>query len=172
MRETWVRSLGREASPWRRKWQPTRVFLPRESHGWRILVGYSPRGRKESTWLSDFTFTFRKIHLCCIKKMRPRMWPAELSHLGRWAKATSEVATQQPKPGLWSELYGRHLGRWWLHRQLRNAKISEKANFLKMRQCPKVDRFDNVYRKANKTFWQTYVANLWRRVAKTPAGDV
>ena len=34
--------------PWRRKWQPTPVFLPGESHGQRILVGYSPRGRKES----------------------------------------------------------------------------------------------------------------------------
>ena len=33
---------------WRRKWQPTPMFLPGESHGWRRLVGYSPRGRKES----------------------------------------------------------------------------------------------------------------------------
>ena len=34
--------------PWRRKWQPTPVFLPGESHGQRSLVGYSLRGRKES----------------------------------------------------------------------------------------------------------------------------
>ena len=34
--------------PWRRKWQPTPVFLPRESHGQRSLTGYSPRGHKES----------------------------------------------------------------------------------------------------------------------------
>ena len=27
--------------PWRRAWQPTPVFLPRESHGHRSLVGYS-----------------------------------------------------------------------------------------------------------------------------------
>ena len=32
---------------WRRKWQPTPVFLPGKSHGWRSLVGYSPWGRKE-----------------------------------------------------------------------------------------------------------------------------
>ena len=32
----------------RRKWQPTPGFLPGESHGQRSLVGYSPRGRKES----------------------------------------------------------------------------------------------------------------------------
>ena len=29
-------------TPWRRKWQPTQVFLPGESHGQRSLVGYSP----------------------------------------------------------------------------------------------------------------------------------
>jgi len=33
---------------WSRKWQPTPVFLPGESHGQRSLVGYSPQGRKES----------------------------------------------------------------------------------------------------------------------------
>ena len=30
--------------PWRRKWQPTPVFLPGESHGQRSLAGYTVRG--------------------------------------------------------------------------------------------------------------------------------
>ena len=47
MQDTRVRSLGWE-DPWRRKWQPTPVSLPGESHGQRSLVGYSPQGRKES----------------------------------------------------------------------------------------------------------------------------
>ena len=34
--------------PWRRKRQPTPVFLPGESHGQRSLAGYSLWGRKES----------------------------------------------------------------------------------------------------------------------------
>ena len=34
--------------PWRRKWQPTPVFLPGKPHGQRGLAGYSPRGCKES----------------------------------------------------------------------------------------------------------------------------
>ena len=34
--------------PWRRRWLPTPVFLPGESHGQRSLSGYSPRGRQES----------------------------------------------------------------------------------------------------------------------------
>ena len=43
MFDTWIGKM-----PWKRKWQPTPVFLPGESHGQRSLVGYSPRGRKES----------------------------------------------------------------------------------------------------------------------------
>ena len=37
----WVRKIH-----WRRKWQPTPVFLPGESHGQRSLVGYYPWGHK------------------------------------------------------------------------------------------------------------------------------
>ena len=40
--DSWVRKI-----PWRRKWQPTPVFLPGKSHEWRSLVVYSPRGHKE-----------------------------------------------------------------------------------------------------------------------------
>ena len=32
--------------PWRRKWQPTLVFLPGKSHRQRNLVSYSPWGHK------------------------------------------------------------------------------------------------------------------------------
>ena len=33
-------------TPWRRKWHPTLIFLPGESHGQRSLAGYSPWGHK------------------------------------------------------------------------------------------------------------------------------
>ena len=45
MQETLVQSLGQE-DPWRRKWQPTAVFLPGKSHGQRSLAGYSPWGHE------------------------------------------------------------------------------------------------------------------------------
>ena len=41
-----VGSLGQE-NPLGRVWQPTPVFLPGESHGQRILAGYSPWGLEE-----------------------------------------------------------------------------------------------------------------------------
>ena len=42
------------------KWQTTPVLLSGESHGWRSLVGYSPRGCTESdtTERLQFHFTF------------------------------------------------------------------------------------------------------------------
>ena len=62
MQETGVRSLVGKI-PWKRKWQPTLVFLPEESHGWRSLVGYSPRGHKESDKTERLHFHFS---LSCI----------------------------------------------------------------------------------------------------------
>ena len=44
--------------PWRRKWQPTPVFLPRQSHGQRSSVDYSPLVHKESeTFMTEATCT-------------------------------------------------------------------------------------------------------------------
>ena len=48
---------------WRRQWQPTPVFLPGKSHGWRSLVGCSPWGREESDATELFHFQFS---LSCI----------------------------------------------------------------------------------------------------------
>ena len=38
---------GLRRPPWRRKWQPTPVFLPGESHGQGSLAGCSSWGFKE-----------------------------------------------------------------------------------------------------------------------------
>ena len=51
--DPWVRKI-----PWRKKWQPTSVFLPGKSHGLRILVGCSPCGCKESDRIERLHFHF------------------------------------------------------------------------------------------------------------------
>jgi len=56
---SWVRKI-----PWRRKWQPTLVFLPRKFHGQKILVGYSPWCREESD-TTEHTHTFYIPRLSC-----------------------------------------------------------------------------------------------------------
>ena len=38
---SWVRDI-----PWKRKWQPTPVFMPSKSHGQRSLSNYSPWGHQ------------------------------------------------------------------------------------------------------------------------------
>ena len=41
--DPWVGNIS-----WRKKWQPTPVFLPGESHGQRSLVGYSLWSHQQS----------------------------------------------------------------------------------------------------------------------------
>ena len=50
----WLRTI-----PWRRKWQPTPVFLSGKSRGQRSLVGYSPKDQKESD-----TTKRPRTHIC------------------------------------------------------------------------------------------------------------
>ena len=59
----WCRRCGLDPwvgkIPWRRKWQPTPVLLPRKSHIWRSLFQDTVHGvSKSRTQVSDFTFTF------------------------------------------------------------------------------------------------------------------
>ena len=51
------------AQNWRRRWHPTPVLLPGESHGQRSLVGCSPWGREESYTTERLHFHFS---LSCI----------------------------------------------------------------------------------------------------------
>ena len=54
--DPWVRKIL-----WRRKWQPTPVFLPGKSHGWS-LAGYSPWGRTELDMTERLHFTSLLSH--------------------------------------------------------------------------------------------------------------
>ena len=49
--DPWVRKI-----PWRRKWQPTPVFLTGKFHGWKSLAGYSPWSCNESD-MTEHTHT-------------------------------------------------------------------------------------------------------------------
>ena len=54
VQQDWVTSLSLFACMhWRRKWQPTPVFLPGESQGWGSLVGYRLWGRRVGHDWSD-----------------------------------------------------------------------------------------------------------------------
>ena len=58
--EPWVGKIS-----WRRKWQPTPVFLFGEFHGQRSLLGYSARGHRVGHDWATFLFFFHIcIHTC------------------------------------------------------------------------------------------------------------
>ena len=58
-----ARDTGDASSvPWRRKWQPTPVFLPEKSHGQKSLVGYSPWGHNKSDVTEHACMTHSKAH--------------------------------------------------------------------------------------------------------------
>ena len=64
----------------RRQWHPTPVLLPGKSHGWRSLVGCSPRGRQESDTTEQLHFHFplscigegndNPLHCSCLENPR------------------------------------------------------------------------------------------------------
>ena len=57
---------GSGRSPGGGKWQLTPVFLPKISHGQRTLLGYRPKGHKESD-MTDYTCTHiyaLYMHIC------------------------------------------------------------------------------------------------------------
>ena len=65
--DPWVRKI-----PWRRKWQPAPIFLPRKSHGQRSLVGYSPGVMKSQTRLNTSTTTdtyIKRIQITALKHL-------------------------------------------------------------------------------------------------------
>ena len=62
----WVQTIS-----WRRKWQPTPVFLPAKSHGRRNLVEYSPWGRKESDMTERLHFLFFSFFLFSLSVLYP-----------------------------------------------------------------------------------------------------
>ena len=74
--------------PWKRKWQPTQVFSPGESHGQRSLASYSPWGHKEldTTEAPQHTFPFYDSAL--------EHWPRIVSTLP-WYKTAPDTDNKE-----------------------------------------------------------------------------
>ena len=79
---------------WRREWQPTRGFLPGESHGRRGLAGYSPWGPKESDMTEQPTLLIiqeglprwlsGKESACQCRRCRFNPWVGEIPWRRKW----------------------------------------------------------------------------------------
>ena len=110
---------------WKRKWQPTPVFLPGKSHGQRSLVGYSPWGHKrvghnwatEDAWMHGGWVRENKVESGCLElgqglglvvgrgHLPPWDVPWKGAHLGlawrgSWPQALSALVLMD-SPGRW-----------------------------------------------------------------------
>ena len=78
MRVPWIRKI-----PWRKKWQPTPVFLPGKFNGQRSLIGYSPWDHKELDTTerlnssSSFVWAYSIFKLTALRCF---LWHSLLSH--------------------------------------------------------------------------------------------
>ena len=108
--DPWVRKI-----PWRRKWQPTPVFLPGESPRQKSLVGYSPRGHKKSGTIELLSVQPHrmKTQLLCIERCAERDALPGIAHMIvgtgqaslkaiRQATRTSRLQTLRQEPILQS----------------------------------------------------------------------
>ena len=82
VRHNWATSLSLFIfMHWRRKWQPTPVFLPGESQGWGSLVGCHLWGHTESTRLKRLSSSSRLNSLISETRCLAAYW--HLTHLIR-----------------------------------------------------------------------------------------
>ena len=95
----WVKKI-----PWRRKWQPTPVFLPGEFHRQRSLVGYSPCTDKELdmterlTVLSHFSSVGLFATLWAVACHAPLFM--EFSRQEYWSRLPFPSPGDLPHPGI------------------------------------------------------------------------
>ena len=81
----WVRKI-----PWRKKWQPTPVFLPGESYGQRSLAGYSPWGRKQSEMTEMTTHAWGTVYGASSQVVQAQVSATGITS-NRWKKTQNNV---------------------------------------------------------------------------------
>ena len=88
-------------TPWRRKWQPISVFLLGESHGQRILAGFSPLGLQRFRWgRSHLACTYTRRLSQSISEMSKSIPIAETRQPTNWSRQTASLGHVQG-PGHW-----------------------------------------------------------------------
>ena len=131
------------------KWQPTPVFLPGKSHGWKSLVGCSPWGRKESDTTERLYFHF------------------SLSWIGEGNGNPLQCSClENPRDGgaWWAAVYGVAQSQTWLKRLRSSSSSSEwkRGLYNSMKQWAMLRRATQdvqvIVKSSNKT-WSTEGGN-------------
>ena len=93
---------------WRRKWQPTPVFLPGKPHGQRSLASYSPWGHKESD-------TTQRLHFLSVQFSRSVVSDSLQPHGLQQTRLPCP-----PTPGVYSNLCPLS---WWHHPTISSSTV-------------------------------------------------
>ena len=101
--DLWIRKI-----PWRREWLPAPVFLPREFHGQRSLVGSSPWGRRELNTTEQLTHSLNardsfdpwsrktphateQLSLCTVTTEARVLEPTLCNKRSQWESCTAQL---------------------------------------------------------------------------------
>ena len=92
----WARKIS-----WRRKWQPTPVFLPGKCHGERSLVDYSPWGhRVRHDWARTHLYALYP-HTVCGKWNSASLWSSLAAFIGSSSLTGKRGRTKLVKGRVW-----------------------------------------------------------------------
>ena len=109
----WVRKI-----PWRRRWQPTPVFLLGEFHRQRSLVGYSDGVAKSWTRPSDCTGTHIKLVQFSHSVMSDSLGPHGLQY--------ARPSCPSPTPGVYPNSCPLS---WWCHPTISSSVVPSPPTF-------------------------------------------
>ena len=90
MFDPWVRKIL-----WRREWESTPVFLPRESHGQRSLTGYSLWNHKQLDMTERLTLLLLLLLLLYFSDKETKIQRSQLIHVKSLNRSV-EVFTSNP----------------------------------------------------------------------------
>ena len=100
--------------PWRKKWQPTPVFLPGEPHGQRSLVGYSPRGcRVRQDWANNTKESPHGLLNSYIKKNILTMMVGKLTNILTGIKTQETSLRSSSLSHAWFKQQQCLMRKWW-----------------------------------------------------------
>ena len=123
--DPWVKKI-----PWRRKWQPSPIFLSEKFHGQRSLVGYSPWGCKESEMTEQactHAWTFQKRNTHSNAKFAESLRKKQLAKL--WRKLKIKTVKIFEMPVLISKSHYHLVWATWMG-QFGDAQTAGKTSFL------------------------------------------
>ena len=118
--DPWARKI-----PWRRKWQPTPVFLPGQSHGQRSLAGNSLWGRREVGHNYTHTLPIFQVSYnipVAVTILKYHLWASLLQNRIAVDWPLNSIGLKCTGPHKWSTqiffsiiIRGLHLAVCWIH---------------------------------------------------------